>query len=253
MESGTDNKRRSRFATFLLLALLAGMSVLALVPAMFGGAARPVAARSNDPDALAALGACRAYADTHDFTTETVGTIKARAFGIPYSQKVTGGRVKHGAHCVEIAESRSAIAKAALRKETDAESFKVTRGGFDGKTAVYGDPTEMTREDYIAAYGMPNDGLVKYELDGAIIGAACVGDGVYKYTLDTTRAPRYCRGEIKTTVGCKSYPEYSSIELTLYTDGERPVKLEICEKFRVDKFGGTSCTAEYTEVFRFEE
>lgn len=252
MDTCTNNKRRSVLTTVVLLALLACMSVLALLSTLRG---RPsaVAARSADADALAALNACRAYADAHDFTTDTVGTIKARAFGIPYSQKVTGGREKCGAHCVEIAESRSALAKAALKKETDADGFFVTLGKFDGKKAVYGAPTELTRESYIAAYGMPNDGLVKYELDGAIVSSEHVGDGVYKYSLDPTRAARFCRNEIKTTVGGKTYPEYGSIELTLYTDGERPLKLTVCEKFRVEKFGGTSCTAEYTETFRFEE
>lgn len=252
MRSNTDKNRGSRLATVLLLALLACMSVLAFLPTM-RGRTRTVAARSADADAVAALNACRAYAAAHDFTTETVGVIKARAFGIPYSQKVTGGRKKCGAHCVEIAESRSALAKAALKKETDADSFLVTLGKYDGKKAVYGEPTELTREGYVAAYGMPNDGLFKYELDGAIISSEHVGDGVYKYTLDPTRAARFSRNEIKTTVGGKTYPDYGSIEITLYTDGERPLKTTVCEKFRVEKFGGTSCTAEYTETFRFEE
>ncbi len=78
MESGTDNKRRSRFATFLLLALLTGMSVLALVPAMFGGAAIPVAARSTDPDALAAL----------DNKFRTIKNGKGVAYTIPLSSVI---------------------------------------------------------------------------------------------------------------------------------------------------------------------
>ena len=110
---------------------------------------------------------------------------------------------------------------------------------------------EYTEEDYIAAYGKPFIGLIKYELDGAVISSRKIADGEYEYELDPSRATVYAKNEVRTTIDAKSFPEYRSVSFVLVTDGDRPVEVTTREKFKVDKFGGTTCTAEYKERFYF--
>ncbi|MDE7107795.1 MAG: hypothetical protein K2O39_05670, partial [Clostridiales bacterium] len=115
----------------------------------------------------------------------------------------------------------------------------------------YNNEQPLSEKNYKARYGQPFTGIVKYKLENAVISATVVGDNVYKFVLDPSKATIYSRNEVKTTLGGKSYPKYSRVEFTHPTDSERPVKVTATEKFRVDKFGGTNCTAEYTEVFNF--
>ncbi len=205
-----------------------------------------------DAEAMRILGCCNAYAAANDFTTTMTGKVKASVVGVPYTQKIHGGRtVGCNGDVTDVAESTSALVKAALKRERRDGKYYVSRGDYKNKSFRYNTEQPLSQNNYIAQYGQPFTGIVKYNLDNTVISAKSIGDNVYQFVLDPAQSTVYSRNEVKTTLGGKSYPKYKRVEFTLTTDGERPVKVTTVEKFRVDKFGGTDCTAEYTEVFNF--
>ncbi len=235
---------------FLLIILLVGA---AFIPSVRGKSSVTASySYESDPEAIRALNGARAFAAANDYRTEMSGSVKARVLGIPYSQKITGKRTVNGDGNTDTAESVSAFVKAAIKREHNEKGYFVTRGVYKNKSFTYGTPKIMERNEYIAAYGKPFTDIVKYDLDNTVISAKCVGSNTYKFVLDPSRSTEYTRNEVKTTLGGKSYPKYEHVEFTLITDGEKAVKVTTHEKFEVDKFGGTSCTAEYTEKFIYE-
>lgn len=238
-------------ALLALVVLLAGLSFLPAVRKTPKTAA--TSAGGVDGEALRVLESCRAYAAVHDFQTVMNGKIKAKVFGVPYTQNVHGTRRVCGEEFADVTESVSAFVKAGIKRACADGKYTAARGKYKNKAFVYGAPDSLDRDGYVAAYGMPATGLVKYNLDDSIIVAECVGENVYRYVLDVRRATQYSRNEIKTMLGSKSCPDYESVEFTLTADGERAVKITATEKFRVDNFGGTHCTAQYTEVFEYAE
>jgi len=248
------DKKSERIKKALPTALIVVFIAILIAAAfVFGGGAGVTTASESavDPEAVRVFNAARAYLSSRDFETGMTGTVKARVFGIPYTQKVRGSRaVKDGVY-TDTAESASAFVKTAVRKTVTGDEYSVAHGDYKRKQFVFGTSEPVCREDYVAAYGKPNTGLIKYEADGAIVKAVKESDDVYTFELDPTRAATYCRNEIKTALDTESYPDYSLIKFTLFTDGERPVKITACEKFRVDKMGGIDCTVEYTETFEY--
>ena len=217
------------------------------------GAATAAAESKIDEQAMLALEKARAYVAEHDFEVKYRAEIKAKAYGIPHTQKVSGKRsVKDGAY-FEQAESKSTFVKAAVRKASSADGYDVSRGEYKNGKFVYGKPKHMTTEKFIAAYGKPATGLVRYELDGTILQATKVDEGVYKYKLDAKQAAEFSKNEVKTLTDTKKHPVYKSVSFTLYCDGDRPIKVTTREKFTADICGGTDCTASYTETFTFAE
>lgn len=210
-------------------------------------------AEKIDERAMAALDKACEYLKKHDFTAKTNVVIKARAFGIPHTQKVTGSRsVKDGVY-FERAETKSMFVKAAVKKASSGDGYDVWRGEYKRKKFVYGKPKHMTADKFTAAFGKPVTGLVRYELDGTIVEATTVSEGVYKFKLDAKAAAAFSKNEIKTLTNSKKHPNYKSVSFTLYCDGDRPIKVCSYEKFRADICGGTDCTATYTDTFTFEE
>lgn len=240
----------SIIAVCLVLTLLIGLAFLPSVRTR-GGAVR--AATEYDGDGIAKLGACSAYAAGHGFSTTMTGKITARVFGIKYVQKVNGSRTVDGDTFTDAYQSVSSLVKVALKREYDGGEYRIYHGKYHDKdnSFSFGDGKTIDSRQYVGLYGKPNVGLIKYVADNAVMSVKRIGDNAYRFTLDPVRATAYCKNEVKTTLGGKSYPDYSSVEFTLYFDGDRPIKVTSVEKFRVDKLGGTNCTAEYTETFDF--
>ncbi len=237
-----------------LLLLIVAMVAAAFLPPVRGGGAAPAAATENtrtDVEAMRALGDACAFAARNDFSVKTSGEIKAKAFGIPYTQRVKGGRSVKGGVFSEYAETTSAFVKSAFRKKSVAGGVEVSRGEYKGKKFVYGKPKLMSRENYEKTYGKPATGIVRYEIDGTVKRAEKIKDGVYKYTLNPKSAAMFTRNEVKTLTKSKKHPVYESVSFTLYLDGDRPVKVCSKEVFRADLCGGLRCTATYTENFDF--
>ncbi|MBD5132569.1 MAG: hypothetical protein HDT28_08310 [Clostridiales bacterium] len=247
MDSKAIIKKRAAIVALVLAFVATAIAVTAIFLPR-----RTVEAVANDnaldSDAMRVLSVCREYALSHDFDTEMTGAIKAKAFSIPFSQSVSGGRKVRGGGVVDTAESISTLVKAAIKKECSANKYSVSRGEYKNGAFVYSGAVEYDRDGYIAAYGLPPTGLVKYELDNAIIGAVKVDDRTYKFTLDPGGGSVYCKNEVNTVLGAKK-TEYTAIEFTLITDGSRALEITSTEKFDVEKFGGTNVTAEYTEKF----
>ena len=238
----------------ILLALIALLAGLSFLPSVRKASSVAVSSEDRlDAEAVRVLGCSRAYVDGHDFSTVMRGAIKAKVLGVPYTQNVTGSRRVCGDEFSDVTESVSAFIKAGIKRECVGGELFAARGDYKDKAFVYGAPARLDREKYIATYGMPATGLVKYDLDNALVSAESLGKGKYRYVLDARRATKYSRNEVKTTVGGKSYPEYESVEFTLTFDGERAVKITVKEKFRVDKFGGTHCVAQFTETFEYPQ
>lgn len=239
----------------VIVLLLISLMAASLLPAARRAKSAGIVAYTAgvDSEAMQKLTASDAYARGHDFTTQMNGVIKARVFGIPYSQKVIGSRIVVGDEYTDIVESKSAFVKAGIKKTLKDGVYGVTHGEYKKDKFVYGAAKTFNADEYQEAYGKPFTGIVKYELSGAVTEAKKNADGTYTFVFEPKRATAYSRNEVKTTIGSKNYPEYDSITLTLTVDGERPVKVTVKEKFRVDKFGGTHCTAEYTETFSFAE
>lgn len=235
----------------LIIAALVGVAFLPSVISARGTSQAAAVGSEVDAEAMRMLGCCNAYVAEHSFKTTMNGAVKAKVLGVPYTQKIHGGRTVDGEKFTDIAESTSALVKAAVKRERHDGAYYVSRGSYKNKSFDYGDARQLTKSEYISQYGQPFTGVVKYNLDNTVISAKKIKDNVYKFVLDSSHSTAYTRNEIKTTLGCKSYPEYSRVEVTLTTDGERPVKVITVEKFRIDKFGGTECTAQYTEVFDF--
>ncbi len=231
--------------------MLIGLAFLPSVRTRGGAAVQ--AATEYDSDGIAKLNACTAYAAAHAFSTAMTGKITARVLGIKYTQKVSGGRTVDGDRFTDVAQSVSSLVKVALKREYDGDEYKIYHGEYrdKNKTFAFGDGKTVDKQQYVGLYGKPNIGVVKYAVDSSVMSVKKVGDNAYRFTLDPVRAAAYCKNEVKTTLGGKSYPRYSSIEFTLYFDGDKPIKVTSVEKFRVDKLGGANCTAEYTETFMF--
>ena len=203
--------------SLLLLMVIIVLAALSFIPAFNSAPSAIVRSAAVDDSALAALSSCRAYLDGHDFKTASTGEIRAKVFGIPYAQKLKGGRTVCGDCVVEFGESASAFAKAAVRTEYRDGAYYAVRGDYKAKSFVYGEPCELSRADFYGAYGKPASGLVKYELDGAIVSAEQRGDNTYLFVLDPSRAVEYSRCAVKTALGSSAFPEYSRVEFTLYT------------------------------------
>lgn len=250
-----DKRAKIKFGkvmpSIILLAVIVLLAGLSFLPALRSASTAVDGAVELDANALDALNSCRAYASEHGFSTRISGVVKAKVLGIPYTQNIYGSREVHGDEFCEIAESASAFVKAAVKRECAHGEYAITRGEYNKKSFVYGEPTAMSRNEYVDAYGMPNTGIVKYNLDGAVTSAVCVSENEFRYVLDISAATEYSRNEVRTTLGASSYPDYESVEFTLFTDGERAIKIVAREVFSVQKFGGTRCTAEYTEVFDY--
>ena len=229
-------------------------AIITIVGIIAGLAFAPAPVRalstSGDEPTIALEKAC-AYLAGRDFTAESTGTVKARVFGVPYTQKLTGSRVVTGGAVVETVETSSAFVNAAVKKTAGGGKYTACTGKKKKSSFVYDAPVEYTEEDFIAKFGKPFTGLIKYELDGAVASSRKIADGEYEYELDPSRAALYAKNEVRTTLGIKSFPEYYSISFVLVTDGDRPVEVTVREKFKVDKFGGTTCAAEYKERFYF--
>lgn len=234
---------------------IVAMVAVSFLPPVRGAAVVPAAAEphreSLDMEAMTALGDACAFAACNDFSVKTSGEIKAKAFGIPYTQKVIGGRSVKGGVYTEYAESKSAFVKSAFRKKSVAGGVEVSRGEYKNKKFVYGKPKFMASDAFEKSYGKPATGIVRYELDGTVKCAEKVKDGVYKYKLDAKRAAQYTRNEVKTLTKSDKHPVYESVSFTLWLDGSRPVKVCTSEVFRADICGGLRCTAKYTETFDF--
>ena len=252
MKIGIKNK--GLWITFALALLIAALFCVALLPSVLNKQKKTEAdtLQSVDPEAMRALGCCTAFIGANDFSTAMSGTIKASVVGVPYTQKINGKRtVNADGSFTDIAESKSALVKAAVKREYKGGSFHVTRGEYKKKAFTYGNGEDLSKNSYISKYGKPFTGLVKYNIENTVIAAQAVGKNSYRFVLDPDKATSFCRNEIKTMLGGKSYPAYKSVEFTLTTDGEKPIKVVSVEKFRIDKFGGTECTAQYTETFVF--
>ena len=233
----------------IVIALLAGLSFLPC----FRSSKVAVSASTTDIDAEAmrVLGCCTAYACANDFDTELNGRVKARVFGVPYTQAVRGGRSVRGEQFDDITESVSIFVKAGLKKSCHNGEYRVVKGTYKNGAFVYGDGAAQNLSSYTISYGNPPTGLVKYELENCITSATAVDEHTFKYVLDVERATVHYRDEIRSALKLGAYPEFQSIEFTLYTDGTRAVKITCVEQFRIEKFGGTYCSAEFTEQFKY--
>ena len=254
MNTATSDKLKKVLPSLILLAvivLLAGLSFLP--PLRYASRVSGVTAQGVDQEAMRVLDVCKAYAENNDFESSMNGKIKAKVFGIPYTQKIKGKRTVSGENFCDVAESVSALVKAGIKREGVDGKYTASRGDYKNNGFVYKSGREYDKDGYVAAYGRPFTGIVKYELDGAIISAEQLSEDTFRYTLDARRATAYARNEVKTTVGGDKYPEYASVQFTLTFDGTRAVKVVSREKFRIDKCGGTDCTAEYTEVFDYKD
>ena len=249
----TKKNKTGLWLTIALALLIVVLAVLAFLPTMIKPAQTEATSVGSgvDEEAMRVLGCCNAYVAKSGFKTTMNGTVKASVVGVPYTQKIHGGRTIDGDIYTDVAESTSALVKAALKRERRNGVYYVSRGDYKNKSFNYDNKKQLSKANYIAQYGQPCTGIVKYNLENTVIYAEKISDGKYRFVLDPIHATIYCRNEIKTTLGGKSYPEYKSVEFTLITDGEKPVKVTTTEKFKVDKFGGTECTAKYTEVFDF--
>lgn len=241
----------NKSTVFRRVALIVTCAALIAISCLFSGVRYFSASTSHDGNAERALNNCVSYCQGRDFDTALSGKVTAHVFGVPYSQSVTGERIVRGDSVVDRAESASAFVKAAIKKTYSEGRYFICKGEHKRKEVMYAEPKELSMDEYISSYGKPFLGLLKYELSGAITGSKQISDNEYEYTLDPSRATMYSRNEVKTALGGKSYPTYESVTVKLFTDGERPVKVTAYEKLRVEKFGGTKCTAEYIETFSF--
>lgn len=254
-----DNIKRKNKGFWLTLALsivIVTLACVAFLPTIFEKQTKTEAASAGsamDSEAMRILSCCNAYLAANSFSTTMNGTVKASVLGVPYTQKIHGGRTVDCAcgDFTDTAESKSALVKAAIKRERRDGNYYVSRGEYNKKAFSYNAEQSLSKNGYLAQYGQPFTGIVKYNLENTVISAKAVGAGVYKFVLDPAQSTLYSRNEVKTMLGGKSYPTYKGVEFTLVTDGDRPVKVTTREKFKIDKFGGTNCTAEYTEIFQF--
>ncbi|MCH5165291.1 MAG: hypothetical protein J1G01_02700 [Clostridiales bacterium] len=254
MNTSTANKLRKVIPSLILLAVIVLLAGLSFLPQLrYASRIGNVTAQGVDQEAMRVLGVCKAYAASNDFESSMNGKIKAKVFGIPYTQKIKGKRTVSGDNFCDVEESVSAIVKVGIKRECVDGKYTASRGDYKNKKFVYKSGREYDKDGYVAAYGRPLTGIVKYELDGAIISAEQLSEDTFRYTLDARRATAYARNEVKTTVGGNEYPIYESVQFTLTFDGKRAVKIVSGEKFRINKFGGTNCTAEYTEIFDYKD
>lgn len=243
--------------TLALAVVIVALAGVAFLPTVFSKRETTQAATAGsevDAEAMRVFGCCNAYVAANAFRTNMTGTVKARVVGVPYTQIVHSERTVDSASgkYTDIAESTSALVKTAVKRERRDGVFYVSHGSYKNRTFSYGDEQELSKTNYIAQYGQPFTGVVKYNMENSVICAEKTDDNCYRYVLDPAHSTVYSRNEVKTTLHAKSHPEYKSVEFTLMTDGNRPVKVTCTEKFRIDKFGGTDCTAEYNETFYFD-
>ena len=251
--NNTEKSKKGLWLTLLSATIIIMLAGLAFLPSVMNRRTEATTYESTlDVEAMQALGAAGAYVAANDFETTMSGAIKAKVVGIPYTQKVHGKRTVSGDCFCDVAESTSALVKAAVKRERKDGGYYVSKGNYKCKSFSYPDGEKLSHDSYVKKYGQPFTGIVKYNLNNTILKAEKIGANKYVFTLDPAQSTLYSRNEVRTTLGGKSYPKYESVMFTLTTDGERPVKVTATEKFKIDKFGGTDCTAQYTEVFKFD-
>lgn len=229
-----------------LIALFAVVATAAICVSMFGFAETAHA----ESDGMAALEMCEQYLANHAFTTELRGEIRARAFAIPFKQTVCGGRDVNGENFTCTDESRSALANVGYKRSGGAGGYFVSTAEYKKKKFVYGEPREYDYDGYVSAYGLPPTSLSKFVTDGTVTSFERIDERTYKFVLEPVSSTEFCVNQIKTVLNCSS-PTYKYVEITVETDGVRPVCVKTYEKFHADKFGGINCTAEYTETFKY--
>ena len=204
----------------------------------------------SDADAMAALMQCDEYVRGNKFTTHASGFIRTRVFGIPCKQTVVSTREVDGENFHAADESRSAFVNVAFDRTGDGNDYSVATGEYKKKRFVFGEPATYTRDEYVALYGLPPIGLCKFDIyDDCVIEARRVDDNTFTYVLDPAKASAHCVNQILSLT--EGNAEYEYAEITLITDGMRPLSVKIVEKFRVEKFGGLKCNSEYTENFEY--
>lgn len=241
--------RVKRLYLFSLIAVLAIASLVFPIVG-FTAHAEPVASSSLDAEAMSALSSCIEYAEAHDFSVKLTGTVKARVFGIPYTQTVYGTRVKSGDSYCETVESISAFVKAALKKTVESGKYFAANGKIKRGKAHYSAPVEYSRDEFRALYGKPDPSFLPYVTDDTVLSARKAGEGVFEFELSPDGATALSRNSVKTMLGGKSYPSYSSVSVTLTVRDGKPFRTECREKFRINKFGGTNCSAVYIEEWK---
>lgn len=250
--NNTKRTDKGFWLTLLLSLIVIALAVSAFIPTFIERAfVQAESVQNVDGEAMRVLDRCNAYVAEHSFKTTMKGAIKARVVGVPYTQKIHGRRAVDGDKYSEVAESVSAFVKAAVKREKNGNVYYVSQGTYKNKKFKYQKAQELSYPTYVEKFGQPFTGVVKYNLDSAVTKAVKVNDNTYKYTLDPSKATLYSRNEVKTMLGGKMYPQYKSVEFTLTTDGDRPIKVISVENFRIEKFGGTDCTAKYEESFAF--
>ena len=239
--------------TVLLAAILVLLIGLAFLPAVRGGN-EPLATvqASADDEAMRLFRKCAEYSQTHSFRTRLNGNIKARVLGLPYNVKVSGGREVNGGEFCDITEGVSAAVKIGKKKSFAGGTYSVARGEYKDGTFVYGEAAPIDEGAYLERFGYPPTELVKYAVESSIVNAECRDENIYVYTLDAGAATEYYRREGRTVLGCEDCPTYTSVVLTLVTDGERAIKITAEEKFTAPKFGGIECKATFTEMFEYD-
>ena len=252
MTSKAKTRLKVAIPSAILLAVLAAFIAIAFIAPSNTASATP-SSNVVDHDAVRVLNNCAAYAASHDFETSMTGTVKAKVFGIPYKITVDGHRTVEDGNLESVAESVSAFVKAGVMRRVEGGKLYSANGTYKNRCFTYSEPREYSFDDYVASFGKPDLGLVKYELNGNVVSAEKVSPTSYRFTLDPNRAARYSRNEVKTTLGTDKLPDYELIEISLEVDGNKPTRVTVHETFSVDKFGGTRCDASYTETFTFKD
>ena len=115
-----------------LVLLIAALFCVALLPSVLNKQKKTEADTlgSVEPEAMRVLGCCTAFIGANDFSTTMSGSVKASVVGVPYTQKINGRRTVGANTFTDIAESKSALVKAAVKREYKDGSYYVSRGEY---------------------------------------------------------------------------------------------------------------------------
>lgn len=228
-------------------ATVAAICVLAVAVSLFMPDAR---ASARDVDAIAVLARCDDYVRSNKFTARTSGYIRTRVFGVPCKQTLLSVREVDGENFHAVDESRSAFLNIAFDRTGDGNIYDVATGEYKKKRFVFGEHKTYDRDEYVALYGLPPVGLCKFDIrEECVIEARRVDDNTFVYVLDPAKSSALCVNQVKSLT--EGDAEYKYVELTLTTDGTRPLSVKSVEKFTVEKFGGLKCNTEFTENFEY--
>lgn len=203
----------------------------------------------------------QAFSEEENYVSETTGSVKAKVFGLNYTQTVYNKRYKLGEKLLVAATSKSSLVNVAEERYYSAGEALIRRQTSASKingddTEWKGSPERLSYAEYVEKYGLyptePTDHIVD---EDTVLSAECSAfEGGYRLevSLDADKSTEYYKRQVKTMASAGDYPKFKSVSLVYYFGGDfRIARADISEVYEIKKFGNITCRAAMSVAFAY--